>query len=193
MADETPTGPSNLSPEAVAQFQEMWTAIKGLQSIQGGGFNNSPFGLSFTPTPGRRGRRIGSGGVESVPFVVRITAATQDGSNKRWKYEATEVDKTTAGYGGWTDLSGGRTATGATNGIYLYNLIEDQNGATGTYGNGVASTNLTGTFALQKIPTGTRVAVLLVKTISTTTGSQTTTTEEWFTSYVNGIDGECPA
>lgn len=109
-------------------------------------------------------------------FWARITSNTQDGSNKRWSYAITEVCKSSTGYGGWTDVSGGRTGT-------AYNVIEDQNGATGTWGNGVASTELTGTFDIKPVPNGTRV---LIEQVILTNGNA----EYWFT-YENGVSGAC--
>jgi hypothetical protein len=109
-------------------------------------------------------------------FIARISGATQDGTNKRWVYTFVELEKTSAGYNGWADKTSGRTGN-------CYNLIEDQNGATGTYGNGVASVNLVGTFTVKPCPTGTRIMLHAVDAGGTA--------EYWF-SYENAIDGECP-
>ncbi len=111
----------------------------------------------------------------SSDFYARLTATSQDGTNKRWRYGFTEVTKTTAGYGGWTDKSGGTVGSG-------YNLIEDQNSVSGTYGNGVNASNLTGTFSIKPAPTGLRVKMSIV--------SVGGASEYWF-SYENAIDGGC--
>ena len=109
--------------------------------------------------------------------TFRITASSQVGSTKKWTYTGTKVEKTSAGYGGWTDVTGPVTAT-------LYNTLEDQNGASGTYGNGILQSNLTGSFAMKPIPTGTRV---FAQQITLTTGD----TEWWIVNYANGVDGAC--
>lgn len=114
------------------------------------------------------------------PFTARITGNTQDGTNKRWAYSFIEVEKTVAGYSGWTDLANGRTGT-------VRNRLEDQNGASGTYGNGVSSLNLTGTFDIIPIPTGTRIRV---DPVSVATNSDVFSVEYW-TTYANGVDGAC--
>ena len=114
-------------------------------------------------------------------FWAKITSNTQDGSNKRWKYAWSEATKATAGYGGWTVPSEGRSGTTTIRPIY--NSIEEGNGASGTYHNGVDSTNLSGTFDILPIPNNTYV---WVRTLSVADG----TTEYW-TSYENGVDGEC--
>ncbi len=116
---------------------------------------------------------------------VRIGSATQDGSNKRWKYDWTEYNKATAGYGGWSSLSGGRSGHNSTWG-YAYNMVEDGNGASGTYGNGVQSSNLTGTIDIQKVPADQ--VIVLASIVYPLDGSLP---ELWF-SYENGIDGACP-
>jgi hypothetical protein len=123
------------------------------------------------------GARLVWGGSQER-FIARIDGSTQDGSNFRWEYDFVEVKKATAGYGGWTDKTNGRTGT-------AYNLIEDQNGASGLFGNGVDSSNLSGTsMEVQPVPDGTRVEIFMV------TCQANGETEYWF-SYENGIDGEC--
>lgn len=114
---------------------------------------------------------------ESDHFTATVGAATQDGANKRWTYPFTEVEKTGAGYGGWTALDGGRTGT-------AYNRIEDINGASGLFGNGVDSANLTGTFEIQPCPEDVPVEITVVHRADD--GSD----EFWF-SYENGVDGAC--
>jgi hypothetical protein len=115
---------------------------------------------------------------------IRIGAATQDGSNKRWKYDWVEYKKATAGYGGWAIVSGGRTGPTSATG-YAYNTVENGNGASGTYGNGVQSSNLTGSIDIQKVPPNQVIA--LASIVYPLDGSLP---ELWF-SYENGIDGSC--
>ena len=55
-------------------------------------------------------------------FWGRVTGATSVGTG-RWKYDFTEVYKSAAGYGGWTNLIGGRSG-------YLYNSVEEVGDAT---------------------------------------------------------------
>ena len=112
-------------------------------------------------------------------IIARISGNTRDGSNWRWTYSFVQVEKTAAGFGGWTDKSGGLTGTNT-----LRNLIEDQNGTTaggGVLGNGVDVDNLSG-LTPQPIPTGTRIEIWPV-----TVGGAT----EWWCQYENGIDGTC--
>jgi len=117
------------------------------------------------------------------PFAIfgRITSSSQVSGygGNRYTYQFAQVEKTGAGYGGWTNVQNG--ISGAA-----YNLIEDQNFTSGTLGNGVSISNLTtdkARFTLQPAPTGTRVMLMPVVT---TSGS----TEYWF-SYENGVDGGC--
>ena len=67
-----------------------------------------------------------------------------------------------------------------------FNLIEDQNAAFGTLGNGVTVEHLntdTAEFKLQPVPNGTRVQLFPVAV-----GSDEV---EWWFSYENGVTGEC--
>jgi hypothetical protein len=100
-------------------------------------------------------------------FTAQTISHTQDGSNKRWLYKFEEMEKVNAGYGGWGVKADGLAGT-------AYNRVEDNNGASGSYGNGVSSTNLTGLL----------VEIAVVPLV----GSDDV--EFWF-SYVNGIDGAC--
>ena len=119
----------------------------------------------------------GSGGVVEL-WSARVSGApTQDGSNYRWTYPVTEIHKTSTGYGGWADRTNGRTGT-------AYSEVEDQNGASGTMGNGVSTANLVGTYAHVAIPQGTRVTI---KTVIVTDG----TVEYWIIGMPNGVDGAC--
>ena len=66
-----------------------------------------------------------------------------------------------------------------------FNLIEDQNTAYGTLGNGVKVEHLdtdTAEFKLQPVPIGTQLQLFPVAR-----GNET----EWWFSYENGIDGDC--
>lgn len=119
-----------------------------------------------------RNRGVGDGAC-----WFRITAASQDGSNKRWVYSMTEVYKSGVGYNAWTDVPSGLTTTKG------YNGIEDQNGATGTYGVNIASTNLSGTFALKPIYTGARVRAWPIVNSSNDV--------EWWFIASNAVDGAC--
>lgn len=113
-------------------------------------------------------------------FWAKITGNLQDSSNFRWKYAWSEVTKTTAGFSGWTVLSGGRSGT--TTSKIGYNTAEDMNGATGLFGNGVTSTNLTGTLKVQPVSTG-----VFVKMTPILAG----TTQEYHFTFANGVDGGC--
>jgi hypothetical protein len=109
-------------------------------------------------------------------FIARISTNTRDGSNWRWTYGFVELQKAGAGYGGWSDKPAGLSDT-------AYNTLEDQNGASGTLGNGVSTANL-GNLTPQPIPSGTRVVIRIV---TRTNG----TPEYWIVNYANGIDGTC--
>lgn len=63
----------------------------------------------------------------SESFWGEITASTSDGDNK-WLYSGTEKRRTSTG---WEDKPGGRTFTGAINGM------ESPNSASGVQGNGI--------------------------------------------------------
>lgn len=138
----------------------------------------------FVPQQTRSG--AGTAGIavdaeEVGGFWAKITGNAQDGSNKRWTYAWSQATKSTAGYGGWGVLTNGLSGTTSTNPIY--NSIEEGNGASGTYHNGVASTNLTGTFDVKPIPDNTYV---WVRPVGLDDGSV-----EYWTSYENGVDGNC--
>ena len=126
--------------------------------------------------------RIGPKPPASDGFWARLTSSAADGTN-RYKYAFSEVYKSSAGYGGWATLSGGRSGTTSTD--PARNTIEDGNSGSGTLGNGVAVSSLdTGdyTFTLQSAPDDVIVWVREV--------DQGGTTEYWF-QYENGIDGSC--
>ena len=126
--------------------------------------------------------RIGAKTPVSTDFWAEITGSAADGTN-RFKYAWSEVYKSSAGYGGWATLPGGRSGTTTTN--PARNTIEDVNGASGTLGNGVAVANLDTddyTFTLSAAPSGTIVRMREV--------AQGSNTEYWF-QYENGVDGGC--
>ena len=109
-------------------------------------------------------------------FFARVTGSS--GADNQWAYTFVEVEKTVAGYGGWTTLTGGRSGT-------MRNTIEDINAATGTQGNGVDVANLsaaTYTFTVQECPTNVVVPAWEVGVGAVT--------EYWF-AYENGVDGTC--
>lgn len=108
----------------------------------------------------------------------RIASSTRDGANYRWTYTAKRTTKATAGYGGWAD------DTADTADYTLYNGVDDANGATGTFGNGVSSANLTGSFAPVPLAAGAKVHAMPVKVAST---GET----EWWIDRVGQIDGGC--
>ena len=120
-------------------------------------------------------------------FWASITASAADGTN-RWKYAFSEVYKSSAGYGGWATLSGGRSGSVSTD--PARNTIEDMNtGADGHIeGNGVDPANLdpvgTGsdTFAIMPCTAGNIVWMRQV--------ARGGSVEYWF-SYENGVDGDC--
>jgi len=119
-------------------------------------------------------------------FWIRITGHTQDGTNKRWKYDWQMVKKSTAGYGGWAAVSPAVTGHSSTY-DYAYNTVEDVNSSSGLYGNGVNSSNLTGSLDIQPVVTGNLFRAYLV---SPATPNASSTPEVWFSS-ANGIDGGC--
>jgi hypothetical protein len=106
-----------------------------------------------------------------------VTASSQDGSNKRYTYTMAQHEKTAAAYGGWTAKAG-------VDPITAYNDQEEDNSSSGLLGNGVNTTNLTGTLDLKPAPTAK--GVHRVYAVRLTTGA----TEYWF-SHVNAIDGGC--
>ena len=129
------------------------------------------------------------GGQAFDSFWIQIGTSTQDGSNKRWKYDWIEVFKSTAGYGGWDEVESGRSGHG-DDFDYAYNGVEDLNGASGTFGNGVDSANLSGTFDLKPVPDGVIVRGFLVYPDDSNSDGYPCKPELWFW-YENGVDGDC--
>ncbi len=114
----------------------------------------------------------------ALPWDARISAtATQEGANFRWTYPVVEIFKDTAGYGGWSDVTGGRTGT-------AYAMAEDGNTSSGLQMSGVDDDNLVGTYAHQPLPVGRKVRI---KTHTLTDGTK----EFWIIGADNGIDGAC--
>ena len=139
----------------------------------GAGTTNGPAGAIVWAQP-----------TASDSFWGQITGSTAGAIADQWTYTFSEVEKTTAGYGGWTAKSGGRTGD-------CYNSIEDMNTGVGGHveGNGVDIANLdplglgSPGWAIMPCTTGN-----VVKITTVTVGE---TTEYWF-SYENGVDGGCP-
>jgi hypothetical protein len=180
MAEKTYT----LSESKRSEIEKMLTDFADLKrkvdSIKGLGTSNTPWGISSL----RKSVATRGDSSESAPAeqrYARVTASAQVGSNLQWTYTITEVEKSGAGYGNWTDKSGG--LSGAT----AYNLNEDQNGTAAAghvYGNGVAFNNLLGTFTVKPFPNGTRVKIWPV--VRTDNGAT-----EWWFELPSGIDGAC--
>ena len=124
---------------------------------------------------------VGSVSVDKTGFWAKIGANAADGTN-RWKYAWTEQTKSSAGYGGWGNLSGGRSGT--TGISPARNSIEDMNDGTGVQGNGVDidGTAFPAGFSVQACPANN---IVWMESVSVGTA-----VEYWF-SYENGIDGTC--
>jgi len=149
--------------------------------------------------PGRKVRfrreRNKGGGIEtwidlacgSEAFWARIDGNAADGTN-RWKYAWTEVYKSSAGYGGWATLSGGRSGTTSTD--PARNTVEDMNTGADAHveGNGVDPANLdpaqTGSDTFEIMPCTTGNIVRIGEVL------QGSNVEYWF-SYENGVNGDC--
>lgn len=129
--------------------------------------------------------RLWRGGTVENGFWARIGESGVVDAN-RWVYEWVEQEKTAAGYGGWTNKTNGRYGINVTR--PARNTIEDNNdNVMYPMGNGVRPANLPEGFTIQPCPPG--VIVWMRTVIFTVDG--TATTEYWF-SYENGVDGECP-
>jgi hypothetical protein len=107
----------------------------------------------------------------------RIASATQDGTNYRWTFTCKRTRKATPGYGGWSDH-----ATDTAD-YTVYNGVDNPNGSTGTFGNGIAAANL-GSYA--PVPLG---AGAIVHAISVTVESNGA--REWWIDRVIQVDGAC--
>lgn len=117
----------------------------------------------------------------AVRFWARVKSSTAvEDADNQYTYEIEKIEKTTAGYGGWTAIAGDWTGT-------AYNRSEDINAATGKLGNGATAENLDTddfTFTMQPLPVGLPV---IVEPVRLTTG----VTEYWIVGDPNGIDGSC--
>jgi len=105
---------------------------------------------------------------------AELTGHTLDGDN-RWTYSWKEIKKTSTGYDGWSDISGG--LTGSDN---AYNSFEVINSAFGRQGNGVHIDNLAPGEQIQPCPNGTPVWLREVVT--------TSDDKEYWYDYANGVD-----
>jgi len=112
-------------------------------------------------------------------FWARLTghAEADSPAQNRWTYSWAEVEKTTAGYGGWTTKSGGRSGTNNA-----FNSIEDMNDGTALEGNGVDLDDVRW-FYTQYLPAATGDVVWMEPV---RVGA---VTEYWF-SYENEMIGE---
>jgi hypothetical protein len=123
-------------------------------------------------------------------FWAKITgsAAADSPAQGRWVYAWTEVEKTAAGYGGWTAVDGGRSGTTGTD--PAYNSIEDANDGTGVQGNGVDvdGADYPAGFAQQPAPANIIVEMVVVSLVV----EDVPLTEYWFT-YEGADDGTCEA
>jgi len=166
----------------------------GLVSVQARDINQRHDGLAGRLVRFRQERNI-AGSMEtwidlgwmSAGFWASITGNAADGTN-RWKYAFSEVYKSSAGYGGWASLSGGRSGTTSSN--TARNTIEDMNTGADAHveGNGVDPANLdpsgagSDTFSLMPCTSGNIVWMREV--------DRSGSIEYWF-SYENGVDGDC--
>ncbi len=169
------------NPSGRRKFNDMVDAVNPLLNMRGSGgiqvkYTQGGVGLSLSMN--QLLPRIPKGKGSSI-FWAEITGNTSLGSNQ-WTYSFKEVEKTSAGYGGWTDIDNGRTGTDTA-----YNFIEDMNDGLTTEGNGVDVDNLDTadyTFTIQPAPTGLTVEMHEI--------FNGTDMEFWFM-YENGVDGTC--
>lgn len=150
-------------------------ALNKLDHVSGSGVKNTPDSLTINPPPVPKPPAV------PAPYhqrFAKIVSSSQDGTNRRWSYTFQEVYKTAAGFSGsWSVLESGLQGT-------LYNTLEAGNGSSGTYGNGVAAADLSGTFNVVAIPNNT-IVPLFFRTLSTTGAV------EYLTSVPNGVTGAC--
>jgi hypothetical protein len=101
---------------------------------------------------------------------IKVMSAARDGSNFRWTYTIREVKRTATLFGAWTEISDDLTA---------FNSLEQMNGASGLMGNGVNTSDLSGTgLTLQPAPVGAIVRASFEF-------------DAWVFSYANAISGSC--
>jgi len=171
--------PDDNQAEQVAAVREQLDIITNtIENIRGDGriqVHASRYGVSLTLAPEQTEPMLLP---KDAGFWAWASANASDGDNK-WSYTFAEIEKTSAGYGGWAALTGGRTGT-------MRNTIEDINAAAGVQGNGVTAANLDTadyTFTIQPLPNSVPVWVRGVVVTDNTV-------EYWF-SYANGVDGSC--
>ncbi len=167
-------------PSGRRKLNEMVGILNRLQNIRGSD------GIAVKETRGGYGISLSMNQLlPRIPkgkgriFWAEITGNTSLGNNQ-WTYSFKEVEKTGAGYGGWTDVDNGLTGTDTA-----YNFIEDMNDGLTVEGNGVDLDNLDTadyTFTIQPAPTGLTVEMYEV--------FNGTDMEHWFM-YENGVDGTC--
>ena len=167
-----------LSADLARQLDQTIRKLRSARVSGARSFINSPD--TFAIVLGAAGA-AGSQDVPQSGFWVKITGHAQDGANKRWFYAWSEAVKTSAGYGGWQVLEAGRSGTTSVDPIY--NIVEEGNGSGGAYHNGVASSNLSGTFDVQPIPDDTYLWCRIVYG-----GDEA----EYWVQYENAVDGACP-
>jgi hypothetical protein len=114
--------------------------VRMVSNISGPDVYVDATGIHFRERPQKRTR-----------ITIIISGHTQDGTNKRWTYDWDQAHKATGGYDGWEIMPGGLDSDSFG---LAYNRAEDINGATGTFGNGVVSTDFQGTFDIQPVPNG---------------------------------------
>jgi hypothetical protein len=110
----------------------------------------------------------------------------------QWQYTFQEVSKSKAGYSGWTPLAGGREGA-------AYNWVEEPNHHDGLLGNGVNTSNLSGTgLKPQPVTSNVIVRMFAVHVPAVPADDKANPpkpevpakTEYWF-AYENGVDGSC--
>lgn len=149
--------------------------------------NNQAIERALREASVQRTQRVAGQFVRASSFewvMIEITGATATGVNDtsgnavQWTYSAEEIEKASAGYGGWQTKSGGWSGT-------AYNAAEDEN-ASGSRqkSTGVdhGGTDYPTTWQMQPIQTGAKIEARLVKV-----GSEY---EAWF-GLANGEDGTC--
>lgn len=147
---------------------------------------------------GLQQRRIGNPLGGPGQWLAKISGNTSLGTNQ-WGYSAEEWKKNGIGYGGFTIVTGGRTATSGQV-DQLRNFREEGNTGTGVEMNGVdhSGSSFTDTnFAMVPAPTGVFVVVHEITFVPSADALDLPTdpplpahTERWF-EYENADDGTC--
>ena len=128
---------------------------------------------------------------ETIAIKITDVQSGLKGENK-WQYKASEVEKTVAGYEGWSHKPGG--------GVGLaFNLSEDFNTGDGEEGNGINAsdlkTNFHEAFKFKPYPKGrvfwAKLVAIPGKSLRETPGSNESSLEAWFDGN-NAVDGSCP-